>query len=134
LTASETALAAWLQGWQAIETTVKLIPYIGRKDRESSRVWSQANQRLIGETSRAVQLTPADAATGQAAVLECTLDVGGGSATTRIDVSSVHMSALTVDVGFVIQADTAAETTGFKCWDPFIIHGVDPLQAFPKLS
>jgi hypothetical protein len=51
LTASETALAAWLQGWQAIETTVKLIPYIGRKDRESSRVWSQANQRLIGETS-----------------------------------------------------------------------------------
>jgi hypothetical protein len=135
LTASETTLAAWLQGDEAYRNDrLKLIPYVAEGP-WIVRSMVTGKPALIGKKLPVrYQLTPADAATGQAAVLECTLDIGSGSATAKriVSVCRRYMSALTVDVGFVIQADTAAELPE-QMLGSIRIHGVDPLQS-PKLS
>jgi hypothetical protein len=135
LTASETTLAAWLQGDEAYRNDrLKLIPYVAEGP-WIVRSMVTGKPALIGKKLPVrYRLTPACKTTGQAAVLECTLDIGSGSATAKriVSVCRRYMSALTVDVGFVIQADTAAELPE-QMLGSIRIHGVDPLQA-PKLS
>lgn len=135
LTASETTLAAWLQGDEAYRNErLKLIPYVADGP-WIVRSMVTGKPALIGKKLPVrYQLTPADAATEKAAVLECTLDIGSSSATAKriVSVCRRYMSALTVDIGFVIQADTAAELPE-QMLGSIRIHGVDPLQA-PKLS
>jgi hypothetical protein len=135
LTAPETTLANWLMGDEAYRNDrLKLIPYVAEGP-WIVRSMVTGKPALIGKKLPVrYNVTPADAATGHAAVLECTLDIGSSSATAKriVSVCRRYMSALTVDIGFVIQGDTAGELPE-QMMGSIRIHGVDPLQA-PKLS
>lgn len=135
LTAAETTLAAWLQGDDTYKNDrLKLIPYVAEGP-WVVRSMVTGKPAVIGKRLPVrYQLNPADATTGQAALLECTLDIGSSSATAKriVSVCRRYMSALTVDIGFVIQAETAGELPE-QMLGSIRIHGVDPLQA-PKLS
>jgi hypothetical protein len=67
-------------------------------------------------------------------MLECTLDIGSSSATAKriVSVCRRYMSALTVDIGLVIQAETAQELPE-QMLGSIRIHGVDPLKA-PRVA
>jgi hypothetical protein len=135
LTSAQLTLAKWLMGDDTYRNDrLKLIPYVAEGP-WIVRSMVTGKPALIGKKLPVTyQLTPADAATGQAAVLEATLDIGGGSATAKriVSVCRRYMSALTADIGFVIQAETAEELPE-QMLGSIRIHGIDPLQA-PKLS
>jgi hypothetical protein len=66
-------------------------------------------------------------------LLTATLDVGNGRAAAKriVSVCRRYMSALTVDIGFVIQAEEAQELPE-QMLGAIRVHGPDPLKA-PKL-
>ena len=68
-----------------------------------------------------------------APLVQCTLDIGSSSATAKriVSVCRRYMSALTVDIGFVVQGDAADELPE-QMMGSLRIHGVDPLKA-PQL-
>ena len=70
---------------------------------------------------------------GMAPLVQCTLDIGSSSATAKriVSVCRRYMSALTVDIGFVVQGDAADELPE-QMMGSLRIHGVDPLKA-PQL-
>jgi len=133
LTAPEQTLAAWLAGDEAYRNDrLKLIPYVAEGP------WIVRNMvtgrpALIGKKLPvSYQYSPP---TGQQApMLECTLDIGSSSATAKriVSVCRRYMSALTVDIGLVIQAETAQELPE-QMLGSIRIHGVDPLKA-PRVA
>lgn len=66
-------------------------------------------------------------------LLQCTLDIGSSSATAKriVSVCRRYMASLTVDIGFVIQAEEAHELPE-QMMGSTRVHGVDPLKA-PQL-
>lgn len=67
---------------------------------------------------------------GSAPLILTTLDIGSGSATAKriVSVCRRYMSALTVDIGFVIQGDSTEELPE-QMLGSIRIHGPDPLKA-----
>jgi Protein ENHANCED DISEASE RESISTANCE 2, C-terminal len=65
-----------------------------------------------------------------APLLECTLDIGSSSITAKriVNVCRRYMSALTVDIGFVIEGQHTEELPE-QMMGALRIHGPDPLRA-----
>ncbi len=112
---------------------LKLIPYV------SDGPWIVRNMvtgkpAIIGrKLPVSYRYTPADG-TGCAEFLECELDVGNSSATAKriVSVCRRYMSALTVDIGYVIEGKVD-EHLPEQMLGAIRIHGIDPLKA-PKLG
>lgn len=132
LTIQEQTLAAWFQGDTDYRNDrLKLIPYVAQGP------WVVRNMvtgkpALIGK-KLPVGYVLSVATAEKEALLECTLDIGSSSATAKriVSVCRRYMSALTVDIGFVIQAETAEELPE-QMMGSLRIHGADPIKA-PKL-
>jgi hypothetical protein len=62
--------------------------------------------------------------------LECELDIGSSSATARriVSVCRRYMSALTVDIGFVIEGKTPVELPE-EMMGAIRVHEIDPIKA-----
>ena len=128
-------MANWIQGDTDYKNDrLKLISYVAEGP------WVVRNMvtgrpAIIGKKLPASYMTiPADPASHEAALLQCTLDIGSSSTTAKriVSVCRRYMSALTVDIGFVIQGDTRHELPE-QMLGACRIHGPDPLKA-PKLS
>jgi hypothetical protein len=114
LPASERTLAAWLQGDADYRNDrLKLIPYV------TEGPWVVRNMvtgrpAIIG---RKLPVSYQLHATGGEPLLCATLDIGSGSATAKriVSVCRRYMSALTVDLGWVIQAERESELPEQVC-------------------
>jgi hypothetical protein len=131
LTRTETTFAAWLQGDTDFRNErLKLIPYVAEGP------WVVRNMvtgrpAIIGKklpVSYELQLGGGTA--DEAPLLTVTLDIGNSSATAKriVSVCRRYMSALTVDIGFVIQAERAEELPE-QMLGSIRVHHADPLKA-----
>lgn len=123
LTAAERTLAQWLLGDQDYKNErLKLIPYVAEGP------WVVRNM-VTGRPAVIGKKLPVTYAT-QGHVLECTLDIGSSSATAKriVSVCRRYMGALTVDIGFVIQAEEANELPE-QMMGSVRVHKADPLKA-----
>jgi hypothetical protein len=134
LSPPERCLAEWFMGDTEYKNDrLKLIPYV------SDGPWIVRNMvtgkpAIIGrKLPVSYRYTPADG-TGCAEFLECELDVGNSSATAKriVSVCRRYMSALTVDIGYVIEGKVD-EHLPEQMLGAIRIHGIDPLKA-PKLG
>jgi hypothetical protein len=129
-TPAEKCLADWLQGDAAYRNErLKLIAYVAEGP------WIVRNlvtvkPALIGKKLPVkYSYTPQEEGSKQD-FLECDLDIGNSSATARriVSVCRRYMSALTVDIGFVIEGKTADELPE-EMMGSIRIHEVDPIKA-----
>ena len=132
---AEVVLAKWLLGDSTYKNErLKLIPYVAEGP------WVVRNMvtgrpAIIGKKLPVTyHLSPSSPDGKSSPVLIATLDIGNSSATAKriVSVCRRYMSALTVDIGFVIQGDTPAELPE-QMLGAMRIHGPDPLKA-PKLN
>mmetsp|Transcript_14619 Transcript_14619/g.19086 ORF Transcript_14619/g.19086 Transcript_14619/m.19086 type:complete len:447 (-) Transcript_14619:296-1636(-) len=134
-TPSEKVFAKWLKGNDDYKNErLKLIPYVAEgpwvvRNMVTGRPAIIGKRLPVTYQSFAAE-NPAGAL---APLVQCTLDIGSSSATAKriVSVCRRYMSALTVDIGFVIQGDTADELPE-QMLGSIRVHGVDPLKA-PKL-
>jgi len=132
LSASERTLVAWLQGDTDYRNDrLKLIPYV------SEGPWVVRNMvtgkpAIIGR-KLPIKYKFSPATTSDCPLLTATLDIGSSSATAKriVSVCRRYMSALTVDIGFVIQAETQDELPE-QMLGAVRVHHPDPQKA-PKL-
>lgn len=132
LTTAEQTLARWLLGDTDYKNErLKLIPFVAEGP------WVVRNMvtgrpAIIGKKLKVSYKLYKEP--GQRAFLRCTLDIGSSSATAKriVSVCRRYMSALTVDIGFVIQAETQEELPE-QMMGSLRIHGADPLSS-PKLT
>lgn len=130
LTPAERTLAAWLMGDSDYKNErLKLIPYV------SEGPWVVRNMvtgrpAIIGKKLPVTHEMRNDELL--APLLITTLDIGNSSATAKriVSVCRRYMSALTVDLGFVIQAEEPHELPE-QMLGSIRIHGPDPLKAVP---
>lgn len=132
---AEQVFAKWLMGDIAYKNErLKLIPYVAEGP------WVVRNMvtgrpAIIGKKLPVTyQFTPASSDGKSSPLLMATLDIGNSSATAKriVSVCRRYMSALTVDIGFVIQGDRPEELPE-QMLGAMRIHGPDPLKA-PKLN
>lgn len=129
LSPPEQTLAKWLQGSTAYKNErLKLIPYVAEGP------WVVRNM-VTGRPAIIGKKLPVsyDLDVGskrQAPLLSATLDIGNSTATAKriVSVCRRYMSSLTVDIGFVIQSELAAELPE-QMLGSIRIHGPDPLKA-----
>lgn len=132
LSVSERVLAKWLMGDDNYKNDrLKLIPYVAEGP------WVVRNMvtgrpAIIGRKLKVLYETTYGT-DGLADMLEVTLDIGSSSSTAKriVSVCRRYMSALTVDIGFVVQGEEADELPE-QMMGATRIHGPDPLKA-PKL-
>merc|ERR1712150_242322 len=129
-TPAEKVLAKWLQGDKEYKNErLKLIPYVAEGP---WYVKSMVTGRpaIIGKKLPVTYRTMPAEDSGKAPLCQCTLDIGSSSATAKriVYVCRQYMSALTVDIGFVIQGDTPEELPE-QMLGSIRIHGVDPNKA-----
>lgn len=132
LSAPERSLAAWFQGDTDYRNErLKLIPYVAEGP------WVVRNM-VTGRPAIIGKKLPVsyDLCLGtetDAPLLTATLDIGSSSATAKriVSVCRRYMSALTVDIGFVIQAETEEELPE-QMMGSIRVHHADPLKA-PKV-
>ena len=120
---AEKTLARWLMGDTDYKNErLKLIPYVA-KGPWVVRNMVTGRPAIIGK-----KLPVTYSLHGQA--LFCTLDIGSSSATAKriVSVCRRYMSALTVDIGFVIQAEDQAELPE-QMMGSIRVHHPDPLKA-----
>lgn len=129
LSPAEKALAMWLAGDTAYRNErLKLISYVPEGP------WIVRNMvtgkpAIIGNKLPVkYRYHPRDGAKRD--FLECELDIGSSSATARriVSVCRRYMSALAVDIGFVIEGKTSEELPE-EMMGAIRIHEVDPLKA-----
>ena len=132
---AEQVFAKWLLGDTNYKNErLKLIPYVAEGP------WVVRNMvtgrpAIIGKKLPVTyQFSPTSSDGKSSPLLIATLDIGNSSATAKriVSVCRRYMSALTVDIGFVIQGDSAAELPE-QMLGAMRIHGPDPLKA-PKLN
>ena len=131
LTIAEHVFAKWLLGDTTYKNErLKLIPYVAEGP------WVVRNMvtgrpAIIGKK---LPVTYQWFNSSSSPLLMATLDIGNSSATAKriVSVCRRYMSALTVDIGFVIQGDTPTELPE-QMLGAMRIHGPDPLKA-PKLN
>jgi Protein ENHANCED DISEASE RESISTANCE 2, C-terminal len=145
LSVAEQLFAKWLLGDTNYKNErLKLIPYvaegpwvvrnmvtgrpaiIGKKLPVSYQLTTPPTQQVDGKLSSSSSVS--------APLLCATLDVGNGSATAKriVSVCRRYMSALTVDIGLVIQGERPDELPE-QMLGAMRVHGPDPLKA-PKLN
>jgi hypothetical protein len=132
LSSPERNLAAWLQGDTDYRNErLKLIPYVAEGP------WVVRNMvtgrpAIIGK-KLPVTYNLSLGTELEAPLLTATLDIGSGSATAKriVSVCRRYMTALTIDVGFVIQAEDESELPE-QMLGSIRVHHADPLKA-PKL-
>lgn len=131
LTTAERTLAKWLLGNTYYKNErLKLIPYVAEGP------WVVRNMvtgrpAIIGKKLPvSYQLLYDEKKKNEQPLLTATLDIGNSSATAKriVSVCRRYMSALTVDVGFVIQAESADELPE-QMMGAIRVHGPDPLKA-----
>lgn len=131
LTTAERTLAKWLLGNTDYKNErLKLIPYVAEGP------WVVRNMvtgrpAIIGKKLPvSYQLLYDEKKKNEQPLLTATLDIGNSSATAKriVSVCRRYMSALTVDVGFVIQAESADELPE-QMMGAIRVHGPDPLKA-----
>jgi hypothetical protein len=123
LSTAEQTLARWLLGDTNYKNErLKLIPYVAQGP------WVVRNM-VTGRPAIIGKKLPVTYRIEQNALF-CTLDIGSSSATAKriVSVCRRYMSALTVDIGFVIQGETPLELPE-QMMGSVRIHGVDPLKA-----
>ena len=134
-TIAEQVVAKWLLGDTTYKNErLKLIPYVAEGP------WVVRNMvtgrpAIIGKKLPVTyKFTSATIDGKSSPLLVATLDIGNSSATAKriVSVCRRYMSALTVDIGFVIQGDSPAELPE-QMLGAMRIHGPDPLKA-PKLN
>ena len=132
---AEQVFAKWLLGDTNYKNErLKLIPYVAEGP------WVVRNMvtgrpAIIGKKLPVTyQFSPTSSDGKSSPLLIATLDIGNSSTTAKriVSVCRRYMSALTVDIGFVIQGDSAAELPE-QMLGAMRIHGPDPLKA-PKLN
>lgn len=129
---AEKVVAKWFMGDTSYKNErLKLIPYVAEGP------WVVRNMvtgrpAIIGKRLP-VSYNTLPAENGLAPHFQCTLDIGSSSAAAKriVSVCRRYMSALTVDIGFVIQGDTVDELPE-QMLAATRVHAVDPLKA-PKL-
>lgn len=129
LSPPERTLAAWLQGDDDYKNDrLKLIPYVAEGP------WVVRNMvtgrpAIIGRKLPVSYQLKVSTAT-EAPLLTATLDIGSSSSTAKriVSVCRRYMSALTVDIGFVIQAEDASELPE-QMLGSIRVHHPDPLKA-----
>ena len=132
LSSAEKCLAAWLKGDTDYRNDrLKLIPYVAEGP------WVVRNM-VTGRPAIIGRKLPVtyDLSLGtetQAPLLTATLDIGSSSATAKriVSVCRRYMASLTVDIGFVIQAEQEEELPE-QMMGSIRVHHADPLKA-PKL-
>ena len=129
LSASEKTLAKWLIGDTKYKNErLKLISYVPEGP------WIVRNMvtgkpAIIGKKLPvSYTYTPKEGAKQD--FLECELDIGSSSATARriVSVCRRYMSALAVDIGFVIEGKTEEELPE-EMMGAIRIHEIDPIKA-----
>jgi Protein ENHANCED DISEASE RESISTANCE 2, C-terminal len=138
LSAPERLLAKWLQGDAAYRNDrLKLIPFVAEGP------WVVRNMvtgrpAIIGKklpvTYQLLNDGSASSSASLQPVLIATLDIGNSSATAKriVSVCRRYMSALTVDIGFVLQGESPDELPE-QMLGSVRVHAADPLQA-PSLE
>jgi len=143
LSTAEQVLAKWLQGDAEYKNErLKLIPYVAEGP------WLVRNMvtgqpaiigkrlpvtySLVHNNGRSNSSSILKKCRRDQPVLCCTLDIGNSSATAKriVSVCRRYMSSLTVDIGFVIQAESESELPE-RMMGATRIHGPDPLKAIP---
>ena len=132
LSSAEKSLAAWLQGdTEYRNERLKLIPYVAEGP------WVVRNMvtgrpAIIGK-KLPVTYELSLGTDSEAPLLTATLDIGSSSATAKriVSVCRRYMAALTVDIGFVIQAECEAELPE-QMMGSIRVHHADPTKA-PKI-
>lgn len=137
LNASEQVLAKWLQGDDDYKNErLKLVPFV---DEGPFIVRNMVTGRpaLIGKKLPVTyQILHSDGNKRRRSQTEpaliCTLDIGNSSAAAKriVSVCRRYMGSLTVDIGFVIQAEDEQELPE-QMLGATRIHGPDPLAAIP---
>ena len=130
LTPSERAIARWIMGdTEYRNERLKLIPYVAEGP-WAVRSLVTGRPALIGKKLPVSYELYPTTATASAPLLTATLDIGNSSATAKriVSVCRRYMSALTVDVGFVIQGETVDELPE-QMLGAVRVHGPDPLKA-----
>lgn len=132
LSPAEKTAASWLMGNQEFKNErLKLIAYVAEGP------WVVRNlvtgrPALIGKKLPVTyELYPSSK--HEAPLIVATLDIGNSSATAKriVSVCRRYMSALTVDIGFVVQGETPEELPE-QMLGSVRVHGPDPLKS-PKL-
>jgi hypothetical protein len=132
LSPAERNLAAWLQGDADYRNErLKLIPYVAEGPWVVRNIVT-GRPTIIGK-KLPVTYDLSLGTVAEAPLLTATLDIGSGSATAKriVSVCRRYMSALTVDVGFVIQGEVESELPE-QMLGSIRVHHADPLKA-PKL-
>jgi Protein ENHANCED DISEASE RESISTANCE 2, C-terminal len=134
LSPSEKTAASWLMGDREYKNErLKLIAYVAEGP------WVVRNlvtgrPALIGKKLPVTYDLYPSTSKSEAPLMIATLDIGNSSATAKriVSVCRRYMSALTVDIGFVIQAENENELPE-QMLGSVRVHGPDPLKA-PKLN
>ena len=131
LSVPEQVLAKWLLGDDTYKNErLKLIPYVAEGP-FIVRNMVTGRPAIIGKRLPVTyQLDTAADCGGCHPLLQCTWDIGRSSAAAKriVSVCRRYMSALTVDVGFVIQGDSADELPE-QMMGSVRVHRIDPLKA-----
>ena len=129
LTPAERVLAAWLSGDSDYRSDrLKLISYVPEGP-YLVRKMVTGKPAIIGRKLPVkYKYTPKDGS--KMDFLECELDIGSSSATARriVSVCRRYMSALTVDIGFVIEGKTPMELPE-DMMGAIRVHEIDPIKA-----
>lgn len=138
LSVPEQTLAKWLMGDNEYKNQrLKLIPYVAEGPWVVRKMVT-GTPAIIGKklpvthtlhTGESPHSTSNNHG-GSAPLMLTTLDIGSGSATAKriVGVCRRYMSALTVDIGFVIQGESEDELPE-QMLGSIRIHGPDPLRA-----
>jgi hypothetical protein len=129
LTPGERTLAKWLMGDTNYRNErLKLIPYVAEGPWVVRNLVTGKPSIIGKKLPVSYKYTPSEG--NRADFLECDLDIGNSSATAKriVSVCRRYMSALTVDIGFVIQGN-ADEELPEQMMGSIRIHKVDPIKA-----
>jgi len=129
LSRAEQVLGAWLAGSTEYRNErLKLISYVPEGP-YLVRKMVTGKPAIIGKKLPVrYKYTPQNGT--QMDFLECELDIGSSSATARriVSVCRRYMSALTVDIGFVIEGTTPSELPE-EMMGAIRVHEIDPIKA-----
>lgn len=134
LSPAERTVALWLLGDREYKNErLKLVPYVAEGP-WAVRSLVTGRPALIGKKLPVSYDYYPSTSAEPAPLLTATLDIGNSSSTAKriVSVCRRYMSALTVDVGFVIQAELSEELPE-RMLGAVRVHGPDPLKA-PKIN
>jgi hypothetical protein len=131
LSSSERSMAKWLMGDTKYRNErLKLIPYVAEGP-WIVRSMVTGKPCLIGKRLPvSYRYTPRNVASKKEDMLECDLDIGNSSSTAKriVSVCRRYMSALTVDIGLLIEGNVEDELPE-QMFGSIRVHNADPVKA-----